>query len=134
MKKRILLITIFLVIGLIIIYIMPLPKQKTWIYKLPNNYVIEKKSETQIILDFKDGNKKVKVNDYIAEFSYGKKYVLLKCLDNKKDNLVIKFYIVDTENNKLYGPYVDYSTFMVIVDEIVDEEIGDWVKTIDYKN
>ena len=127
MKKRLLLITIFLVVGLIIIYIITIPKVTKWTYKINKNYVVKKESDTDIYLY----NKKDKVvADYIAEFSYGKKFVLLKCVDT---NVNIKFYIIDMSSNTMYGPFLDYTSYEVIRDEVVKEKTGKWIETINYK-
>ena len=127
MKKRLLLITIFLIIGLIVVYIITIPKPTTWTYKINNNYKVKKESDTDIYLY----NKKSKVvSDYISEFSYGKKFVLLKCVDT---NINIKFYIVDTSSDTIYGPFLDYTSYEVIRDEVVKEKTGKWIETIKYK-
>lgn len=125
MKKRIVFITIFFIIGLIIIFNIPLPK-KTWSKNLINDYIIKKDSETSIYLLNKD---KVIINDYIAEYSYGKKYILLKCLENS-NNLTIKFYIIDTINNQVFGPFLDYQEFTKKQEEIIDETMNEYIKTI----
>ena len=128
MKKRLLLITLFLIVGLIIIFIMPISKKNNWIYKLPNNYEIEKSSETDIYLK-KDN--KVFIEDYIAEFSYSDNFLLLKCVNT---DINIKFYIIDTRNDSIYGPYLDYQEFDKVKNEIVLEKVGDWMETINYKD
>ena len=127
MKKRILLITIFLIVGLIIIYIVTIPKNTKWTYKINKNYSVKKTSDTDIYLY----NKKDKViNDYIAEFSYGRKFVLLKCVT---ETVNIQFYIVDISTDTVYGPFPDYTSYEVIKEEVVNEKTGKWIDTINYK-
>lgn len=126
LKKRILIMVIVTIIGLIIIFTIPLSKNNNWNKELINNYYIEKKSDIDIKL-YKDN--KVIISDYIAEYSYGERYILLKCLENKQ-NINIKFYIIDTINNEIYGPYIDYETYKVIKDEVVKEETNNFIKTI----
>lgn len=127
MKKRLLLITIFLIVGLIIIYIITIPKNATWTYKISKNYSIKKTSDTDIYLYKKDD--KV-ISDYISEFSYGKKFILLKCVTT---NVNVEFYIIDISTDTMYGPFLDYVSYEVIRDEVVDEKTGKWIDTIEYK-
>lgn len=126
LKKRILIMVIVAIIGLIIIFTIPLSKKNNWSRELINKYYIEKKSDVDIKL-YKDNE--IIISDYIAEYSYGEKYILLKCLDNKQ-NINIKFYIIDTKDNEVYGPYIDYEIYKVIKDEVVKEETNDFIKTI----
>ena len=126
LKKRILIMVIITIIGLIIIFTIPLSKNNNWNKELINKYYIEKISDIDIKL-YKDN--KVIISDYIAEYSYGERYILLKCLENKQ-NINIKFYIIYTINNEIYGPYIDYETYKVIKDEVVKEETNNFIKTI----
>lgn len=137
MKKRLLWIIIFFITGAVLIYIFTNPKIEKWTYDLPNNYAIKKTSETNVVLgkyidnifEIKDNNKQVGIEDYIAEFSYGKRYVSLKCLKSSNDNIIVKFYIVDTKEDNIYGPYNDEETYKEVKNKIVDEELNDWIKT-----
>ena len=137
MKKRLLWISTFFIVGAILIYIFTNPKIEKWTYDLPNNYAIKKTSETNAVLgkyidnifEIKDNNKQVGIEDYIAEFSYGKRYVSLKCLKSSNDNIIVKFYIVDTKEDNIYGPYNDEETYKEVKNKIVDEELNDWIKT-----
>ena len=81
------------------------------------------------IFEIKDNNKQVGIEDYIAEFSYGERYVSLKCLKSSNDNIIVKFYIVDTKEDNIYGPYNDEETYKKVKNKIVDEELNDWIKT-----
>lgn len=141
MKKRIIIITLITLIGLILIFIGTNPKVELWEYKkLPNNYIIKKTGEIEIKLgkeinkkfSTKRNQKQIGVEEYIAEFSYGEKYITLKCLNpNEKENSIdVKFYIIDTEKEDIYGPYNLESTYLEVKEEIVDEELGEWIKTI----
>ena len=132
MKKRILVLIILTVIGLGIIDGTFKPKIDLWTYdKLPNKYIIEKKSETNVVLS--NSNNKIIINEYIAEFSYGKRYIGLKCLEpNEEENTInIKFYIVDSKTNEVYGPYNLESTYLDEKERFVTEELSDWIKTIE---
>lgn len=124
MKKRILFIIIFFIIGLLFVLFITRKKVNTWVYDLPNNYEIVKKSETEVILE----SDNIKITDYIAEFAYSESYVVLRCFISETSS--IRYYIIDTKNNIKYGPYDDLSTYESVYDTIVDEELGIWVETI----
>ncbi|MDD6224336.1 MAG: hypothetical protein PUB18_04975 [bacterium] len=139
MKTRIIIIIFATLVGLVMIYFITNPKVEQWEYKsLPNQYIIKKTSETNIRLGKKinqkfitqSQEKEIGVEDYIAEFSYGKKYIALKCLANKNDSIDIIFYLVDTKNEDVYGPYNTESTYEKVKQEIVDDELGNWIPTI----
>lgn len=127
MKKRIIIITSITLIGLILIFTFVKPKTDTWKYNLINNYILEKKSDTSYIII--DNNKKEIINDYIAEINYGKKYLSLKCAKNENDSIIVYFYIIDTINNKLYGPYNDEESYNKDKEELVQEKTTNWLKT-----
>lgn len=141
MKERITIIATIVIIGLGIIFYITQPKVELWTYEdLPNNYVIEKKSEIDMIIGQKENgkiitekeDKKIGLEEYIAEFSYGEKYITLKCLNpNKKENTVdVSFYIIDSEKEDIYGPYELESTYLEEKEKIIDENISNWIKTI----
>lgn len=139
MKKRILWISIFFIIGAFIIYFITNPKVEKWTYDLlPNNYAIKKTSSTDVVLgkyidgmfEVKEEDKQIGIEDYIAEFAYGKTYVALKCLESVNDSVKVKFYIIDTLNDNIYGPYQDEETYNKVSEKIVDEELSEWIETI----
>ena len=139
MKQRVLGIIIFFIIGTVFIYWITSPKIEKWTYDLlPNDYAIKKTSETDVVLGkYIDGlfeierdNKKIGIEDYIAEFKYGNNYISLKCLEPKKNEVKVKFYIIDTKDEYIYGPYQDEETYNKVAEKIVEEELGDWIKTI----
>ena len=127
MKKRLIILSVLLVIGLIIIFIITMPKKNNWVYEIHDNYEIVKTSDTDIYLE-KD--KKKMVNEYVSEFSYGEKFIMLKTVDT---DVNVKFYIIDTSNDSIYGPFTDYEVFNKIKEEVVDEEVSEWIDTINYK-
>lgn len=138
MKKRFLLIFIFFIIGAVNIYIITSPKIEKWTYDLPNNYAIKKTSDTEVVLgkyiddlfEVKQNDKQIGIEDYIAEFSYGENYISLKCLVPTEDSVNVKFYIIDSKNDNIYGPYQDEETYNAVAEKMIDEKLNDWIKTI----
>ncbi|MCI8588509.1 MAG: hypothetical protein HFG40_02540 [Bacilli bacterium] len=111
---------------------------ETWIYKeLPNDYVIQKKSDTKMIIGKEiDGEVQTEIDgsqigfsEYVSEFQKGKRYVGFKCVKSADNGVDMLFYIIDTQESDVYGPYNLESTYNAVRDKIVDEEVGDWVKT-----
>lgn len=139
MKKRLIIILIFLLVGIFIIYSITKNPTIKWTYDLlPNQYAIKKTSNTKVVLgkyinnmfDIKNGDKIIGVEDYIAEFKYGNNYIALKCLEVEKDNIIIKYYIIDTKNENVYGPYLDEETYNNVALKIIDEDLNSWQETI----
>ena len=141
MRKRLIIIGFITIVGLILINCFAHPKVELWTYEdLPNDYVIEKKSETDMVIGKKESNKiitqkddkKIGIEEYIAEFSYGENYIALKCLNpNQKQNTVeVRFYIIDSQNEDIYGPYDLESTYLEVKEKIVTEELNDWINTM----
>lgn len=138
MKKRLLLITIFFLVGAIIIYFITEPKVEKWIYNLPNNYVINKESDTKVQLGkyidnkliFSQDDKQIGIKDYVAEFKYSENYVSLKCLETTNESIIVKFYIIDTKNENIYGPYLDEETYSEVSKKIINEKLSKWIETI----
>ena len=125
-RKRIVLLSIVFIIGLIVILLIPIGNKEKKI-ELIEGYYILKNSDTDVTL-YKD-NKQI-INDYIAEYSYGKRFILIKSLDNE-GSLNIKFSIIDTKMGEIYGPFIDYVTYEVIRDEIVNEETSNFKNTLE---
>jgi len=109
-----------------------------WTYKeLPNDYAIQKKSDTQMVvgkytngnLEIEEDGKKIGFSEYVSEFQKGERYIGFKCVKSKSDGIEMLFYIIDTEDSDLYGPYSIESTYNAVKEKIVSEELGDWIKT-----
>ena len=138
MKKRFLWITLFFIIGAIIVYFITDVKIEAWTYNLPNDYAIKKTSDTSVVLgkyidglfEVENDGKQIGIEEYIAEFSYSKNYIALKCLESTTDNIEVNFYIIDSKNENIYGPYKDEETYNKVEEKIVDEELNQWIETI----
>ena len=129
MKKRLIFIFLSLIISLVIIWNIPMDDNK-WTKQLINGYVIRKEASDKINIGIISKDKFIsKISDYVFEYSYGKRYILLKCLDNK-NGLVINYYIIDSLDNIVYGKYSSYQEFNEKVLEL-DDNFSEYVKTID---
>lgn len=110
----------------------------TWTYKeLPNDYVIQKKSDTKMVvgkymngaLETEQDGKKIGFSEYVSEFQKGERYIGFKCVKSASDGIDMLFYIIDTEDSDLYGPYSVESTYNAVKEKIVEEDLGNWIKT-----
>ena len=111
-----------------------------WTYTdLPQGYELKKINDTEMVIGKEvEGNleielegKTIGIEKYIAEFQTSDNYIGLKALDNTEDSVSVLFYIIDAKNEDVYGPYETESTYNAVVEKIVDEELGEWNKTID---
>lgn len=139
MKNRIIFITIFFLVGALIIYIVTKSPIEKWTYDLPNDYAIKKTSTTNVVLgkyinnlfEVDNNDNQVGITDYIVEFCYGKQYIVLKCFVPVNETYEIRYYIIDSIYNNLYGPYLDEEIYEAVAEKIISEELGNWIETIE---
>ncbi len=110
----------------------------SWTYReLPNDYVLKKLSDTKMVvgkyinnhIETESNGKKIGFEEYVSEFQKGERYLGFKCVKSADSGIDMLFYIIDTQESDVYGPYSLESTYNAVRDRIVDEEIGDWIKT-----
>lgn len=114
-------------------------KDYEWDYDLPNNYVIRKINANEVVLGVKSNNdlmfengqgSTIGVQTYIAEFKYGKNFIVLKCLVKEEENINILFYIIDSNDEDVYGPYSTENAYEISSTEIIgNEKLSDWIST-----
>lgn len=108
---------------------------KYWKYDLSNNYQIRKNKDMMVYVGYVKDNKfyinyegkKVGVDEYIAEFQTSTNYVGLRCVREK--TLEVIYYIIDTKNKDVYGPYNDLDTYLEVLVKITDGEVFDKFKS-----
>ncbi len=112
----------------------------SWTYTdLPQGYELKKINDTKMVIGKEvEGNleielegKTIGIEKYIAEFQTSDNYIGLKALENNEDSISVLFYIIDAKNEDVYGPYETESTYNAVVEKIVEEELGEWKKTVD---
>lgn len=109
---------------------------KTWHHDLPNNYQIRKTKDLKVQVGYVENNKfyldyndkKVGVDEYTAEFQTSDNYVGLKCV--KEETLEVIYYIIDTKNQNVYGPYSDLDTYLEVIVKITDNEVFNNFKSV----
>ena len=111
MKNRILIILGIIIFSTILSIVIPV-KVKKWTYSLPNHYLVAKVSNDKIIigkyinkkLATKKDNINIGVNEYVEAFATDNDYIYVRSIDNKND-IVLDYYIIDSNNEKVYGSY-----------------------------
>ena len=79
-----------------------------WSYELPNNYEVWRINSDDIIIKNLNTQSNVdKISGFIKEFSYDTRYVFTRNVESINDNNILneKYYILDTENDMVYGAY-----------------------------
>lgn len=137
MGKLVKIIIIVAILYLIIVvgYYASTKYLKYWEYDLPNNYQIKKNKDLMVHVGYVENSKfyinydgkKVGVDDYIAEFQTSDNYIGLKCV--KEKTLEVIYYIIDTKNKNVYGPYNQLDTYLEVISKITDGEVFDKFKS-----
>lgn len=96
------------------------PAFSDWEYELPNNYVIFKVNSQCIVLSkYQEHSYDRVIDAFILEFCYNDVYIGLKRLPwdftehsqlldlENYESGTIKYYIVNSENDTIYGPYTE---------------------------
>jgi len=129
-------ISILLILMIIIKVINP-----NWEYKLSNDYFI-KKTSSNVELVKKINNKyytkykdkKIGISSYVAEFQYNENFVGVKTIEIINEESIIYFYLVDTKEEEIHGPYTDEETYLAVVGVWSKEVLGDWISTLENPN
>lgn len=118
-----------LLIGGFILYQLALP---SWTYDLPNDYKVWKKSNQSVVLGYeKDGDFNVQVDEYIAEFQYNDNFIGLKTLVLEGEDANVHFYLVNTSDKEVRGPYFDEASYLAVVGVWSGDVLGNWITTVE---
>ncbi len=118
-------------------------KNYEWDYDLPNDYVIRKININEIVLGIKSGDDlmfengqgtTVGIKTYITEFKYGDNFIVLKCLDKTDETINILYYIIDSSERDIYGPFSSENAYDISATELIkDEKLSDWISAATLK-
>lgn len=132
MGKIIRFVVVFLVtllIGGIVLYKLTAP---SWLYDLPNDYKIWKKSNQSVVLGFEnDGDFEVQIDEYVAQFQFDDNFIGLKTLVVEEEEAVVHFYLVNSKEKEIRGPYFDEESYLAVVGVWSSDVLGDWITTTD---
>ena len=136
---KIVIITSILSLMIVTGYLITTKHLKYWKYDLPNNYQIRKNKDLMVHVGYIKNNKfyinyegkKVGVDEYVAEYQTSSNYVGLRCVREK--TLEVIYYIIDTKNKNVYGPYNELDTYLEVITKITDGEVfTKFVSTSDF--
>ena len=139
MKKRIVILLV-VIVGVFVLSMLIPTKVNKWTYSLPNGYVVGKIGIDNVIigkfvdnkLSAKDGNKTIGISEYVEAFATNDKYIYARTLTD--DNyLTVNYYIIDSEEEKIYGSY-ELEGFL---DKLLELELSneiDWLQSADFNN
>lgn len=126
MKKISILITLILTLFLV-----SCAGVSDWSYKLPNNYEVWRINSADIVVKYVgDEIVEAEIPAFVKEFSYDDRYVCTRNIDSISDNNIFneKYYILDTLEQKLYGPYDTVEEFGTMINEI-GISVTKWYRT-----
>jgi len=108
MKKSIVLLVVFL------LFVTACAGNGDWHKELPNNYRIARINGERIeIYNHKKIADTGKIDSFIKEYSYDDRYIFTRNVDCILNNDISceKYYMLDTIENKKYGPYYSINAF-----------------------
>lgn len=140
MKNRILILLLIIPCIFLLSFLLPTrePKVKKWTYNLPNDYVAGKVGVDKVIigeyvnnkLDVKKDGKTIGLSEYVEAFAYNDKYIYARCLTSE-NYLTINYYIIDSEEEKIYGSY-ELEGFLDKLKELELSDEIDWLESADF--
>ncbi len=116
MKKIVLFISLILILCLT-----SCAGVSDWSYKLPNNYEVWRVNSKDIVVKYVgDEILDANIPSFVKEFSYDDRYVCTRNIESIDDNDIFleKYYILDTLEQKLHGPFETQEEFKSAVDEL----------------
>lgn len=103
-----------------------------WSYKLPNDYEMWRINSKEIIIKYV-GNEAVdaEIPPFVKEFSYDERYVFTRNIDDISQNNIFeeRYYTLDTENKKVYGPFESIEQMQYQAQELQCEIPQKWYRT-----
>lgn len=125
-----------IIILMLIILIIKLTNPN-WTYKLTNDYYIRKTSNQNVELSKKINNKYytkykgniIGVSSYVAEFQYNDDFIGIKTIEILNNDTTVNFYLVDTNNEEVKGPYTSEETYLAVVGVWSKKPLGNWITT-----
>lgn len=133
-SRNILLLVTLLCIGIFVIFKLT---SVAWVYDLPNDYKVFRHSDASVTIGKEiDGDyytsyqdKEIGIDEYVAEFQFNDRFVGVKALAIENEETIIKFYLIDTVESCVYGPYFDEENYLAASGVWTDEVLGDWITT-----
>ena len=100
-----------------------------WDYTLPNGYSVMHINSKKIIISY-NGNEKTnaEIRSFVKSFVYDSRYVFAVCSPEKESSDEI-YYIIDTMEHNLFGPFENYCDFEEAADSLGVSVPTNWYRT-----
>lgn len=107
MKKMLLIIIVLLIVT-------SCAGTNDWSYDLPNSFEVWHINSKEIKVVYLGDDVELEIPSFVKEFTYDSQYVFTRNVDDIGVNNIFdeKFYILDTKNKILYGPYNKVDDFI----------------------
>ncbi len=137
MGKIIRFIVVFVTVLAIGAFVLHKLVSPSWVFDLPNGYKIRKTSNSNVVLGVEiDGDfytqyqdRQVGVEEYVAEFQYNEDFIGLKCLHVDGEDASVLFYLVNTKEQEVRGPYEDEESYLAVVGVWSSDVLSSWIST-----
>lgn len=103
-----------------------------WSVALPNNFEVWHINSKDIKIVYTGDATDVKgIPTFIKEFSFNDRYVCTRNVDRIEENNIFAetYYILDTEDKMVYGPYDSISALLTSADKLQFEGPTNWYRT-----
>ena len=103
-----------------------------WNFALPNDFEVWHINSTDIKIVYTGDEADIRgIPSFIKEFSFNNRYVCTRNVDKIEENNIFEeiYYILDTEDKIVYGPYDSISEFCASVDKLSFEIPMRWYRT-----
>lgn len=123
--------TTFILLSFVFVLLTSCAGVSDWAYELPNGFEMWRINSNEVIVKYaKDSTKDIGIPSFIKEFSYDERYVFTRNISSINNNNIFdeEYYILDTEEQSLYGPFKSLEEFGL---ELKKLEISDlkWFRT-----
>ncbi len=149
MIKKLLSLSTFFVLSLLFFVGctgMQAPEPNDYTIKLPNNYVVLHVNAKTIVIGLKEkdnsitcykdedsNNKLIGIESFVSEFCHNDRFVGAKQVDidiqSNIDESHPRFYLLDTKEQKIYGPFKSKELFDKQCTELKISNLSSWKKT-----
>lgn len=113
------------------------PGLNDWTYPLPNEYEMYHINSKTILITplYKDKNpdsELIGIPAHIVSFCLNSRFVCAKTINTEnepRDDVAVSYYILDTLNQKVYGPFSSEQKYLSNVDALAITGLGEWIAT-----
>ena len=103
-----------------------------WTFELPNGYELWRINSNEVIIKYvKSEVDSEGIPSFVKEFAYDNRYVFSRNIKNISSNNILEemYYILDTQERKIYGPFDSLEEMHKKTDELNVELPDKWYRT-----